>query len=95
MDELHGPGPVGELDVEVIGQARPLQLQLRGLQAGLRTCLCMGKHGDGRHVKGTLVYPTRCDVEQFESYTRVTSHVGGVTCFMVEDALKFKIFGHS
>ena len=65
VDELHRPGTVGELDVEVIGQARPFQLQLRGLQAGLRTCLCIGEHGDGGHVKGPLVYPSRCDVEPF------------------------------
>lgn len=32
VDQLHGPGPVGDPIVQIISEARSLQLQLLGLQ---------------------------------------------------------------
>lgn len=32
VDQLHGPGPVGDLIIQIIGESRLLQLQLLGLQ---------------------------------------------------------------
>ena len=36
VDQLDGSGPVGDLVVEVVRQPGPLELQLLGLQGGLR-----------------------------------------------------------
>lgn len=36
MDQLHGPRPVGDLIVQIIGDASSLQLQLLGLERRLR-----------------------------------------------------------
>ena len=36
VDQLDGPGPVGDLVVEVVGQPGPLELQLLGLEGRLR-----------------------------------------------------------
>ena len=41
VDQLDGSWPVGDLVVEVVGQPGSLQLQLLGLQGGLRRRLCV------------------------------------------------------
>lgn len=39
LHQLHGTGPLRDLFVEVVGQPRSLQLQLRGLERRLRVRL--------------------------------------------------------
>lgn len=49
VDQLDGPGPVGDLVVEVVGQPRSLQLQLLGLQGRLGGRLCRESNTEEVH----------------------------------------------
>lgn len=66
VDQLDGTGPVRDLVIEVVGQPRPLQLQLLGLQGRLCWRLCGGRRKERKITSWLVLFYRTCEIHPGE-----------------------------